>query len=70
MTIIFFILFYWLFSYLFLLGGLEWDEDENTWYKKLYKCIILYIIGGFLFPMILGDILKDILKHFKIRYKT
>lgn len=63
---IFFILFYWVFSYLFLIGGAEYDETENTWYKRFYKCCILYVIGGFLFPMELGSVLNDIIKHFNI----
>ena len=67
MTFIYFIIFYWLFSYLFLLGGLEFEETENTWFKKLYNYCIIYIIGGFMFPIILGDVLNDIIKHFKIR---
>lgn len=66
MTFIFFIIFYWIFSYLFLIGGSKFEETENTWFKKLYSCCIIYIIGGFLFPMILGEILNDIIKHFKI----
>ena len=56
-----------MFSYLFLIGGTTFEEEENIWYKKICYNFILYIIGGFLFPMMLGDILNDIIKHFNIR---
>lgn len=66
MTFIFFIIFYWTFSYLFLIGNSESKETEDTWFIGLCKHCIIYIIGGFLFPIALGDILNDIIKHCKI----
>ncbi len=66
MTFIFFIIFYWTFSYLFLFSGVEFEETENTLYKRIYKYCIICILGGFLFPMVLGDILNDMIKHFNI----
>lgn len=65
MTFIFFIIFYWVFSCLFLIGGSEFEETENTWFKKFYSLCIISIIGGFIFPIILGKVLNDIIKHFK-----
>lgn len=67
MTFIFFIIFYWTFSYLFLFSSIEFEETENTLYKRICGYCIIYILGGFLFPMVLGDILNDMIKHFNIR---
>ena len=52
-----FIIFYWAFCTLFLLGGLFDDLDKEILTKFEQLCIRTFIVlfAGFLFPVIIGD---------------
>ena len=44
------LIFYWIFSALFLCGGISQTQEENKW--QMY--FTSFLTGGILFPMILG----------------